>query len=221
MPALAADFMAMLKRELATRYVPLLSPLLPNGRPPEEQAAKQISRALSAFALRHHLDVAPSLAVSAVIDDFDDNGIDAIHYHEATETLYLVQAKMRATEQFSQEDAQAFAQGCRLLLRQELDTFNEHFQKRRVEIEDALGACSHIRLLIAYCGAGVSQHAQANMDQLIGDETLDEERLHAPVEYFSPEEISAALRGLHAYQRVNAKLLARGENSPHLKVSAR
>jgi hypothetical protein len=206
MPALSADFIVMLKRELATRYVPLLSPLLHNGRPPEEQAAKQLSRSLSAFALRHYLDVAPKLAASAVIDDFDDNGIDAIHYHEATETLYLVQAKMRAAEQFSQEDAQAFAQGCRLLLRQELDTFNEHFQKRRVEIEDALGACSHIRLLIAYCGAGVSQHAQANLDQLIGDETLDEERLRAPVEFFSPEEISASLRGLHAYQRVNTKL---------------
>lgn len=206
MPPLSPDYMAMLKKELTSRYLPYLTPLLPNTRPAPEQQEKQISRALSAFALRHHLDVSPKAAAAAVIDDFNDNGLDAIYYHNPTETLYLVQSKLKPSEEFAMPDAQAFVSGCRLLIRQEFDTFNEHFQKRRVEIEEALGTCSNIRLLIAYCGPRVSVHATTELDQLIGDDTLDEERLAAPIDYFSPSEASAALRGLHAYQPVNAEL---------------
>jgi len=206
MPPLSPDYMAMLKKELTSRYLPYLPPLLLNNRPAKEQQEKQVSRAFSAFALRHHLDVSPKAAAAAVIDDFNDEGIDAIYYHDPTETLYLVQSKLKASEDFSQTDAQTFSSGCRLLIRQEFDTFNDHFKKRRVEIEEALGICSTIRLLIAYCGPKVSQHATTALDQLIGDDTLDEERLAAPVDYFSPIETSAALRGLHTYQAVNTEL---------------
>ena len=102
MVALSADYMAMLKKELTDRYVPMLSPLLPNARPLQEQQDKQVARALSAFVLRHYLDVAPQTAANAVIDDFNDNGIDAIYYHQSTETLYLVQSKLKPSEEFAQ-----------------------------------------------------------------------------------------------------------------------
>ncbi len=206
MVALSADYMAMLKKELTDRYVPMLSPLLPNARPLQEQQDKQVARALSAFVLRHYLDVAPQTAANAVIDDFNDNGIDAIYYHQSTETLYLVQSKLKPSEEFAQAEAQAFCAGCRLLIRQEFDTFNDHFQQRKVEIEESLGACSTIRLLVAYCGPSVSHHAETTIEQLIGDDSLDEERLSAPIEYFTPPNFTSALRGLHAYQRVNATI---------------
>lgn len=206
MTALSADYMTMLKQELATRYLPYLAPLLPNSRPAPEQADKQLSRAFSSLVLRHHLNVTPQAATAAIIDDFNDNGIDAIYYDQPSETLYFVQSKLKASEEFAQTEAQAFCSGCRLLIRQEFDTFNDHFQKRRVEIEEALGACSNIRLLIAYCGPRISLHATTTLEQLIEDDTLDEERLTVPINYFSPVETSSALRGLHAYQRVNAEL---------------
>lgn len=206
MAALSDDFMAMLKKELTNRYVPILSPLLPNTRPAQEQQDKQVARALSAFVLRHHLDVAPKTAALAVIDDFNDNGIDAIYYHQSTETVYLVQSKLKPSEEFAQADAQAFCTGCRLLIRQEFDTFNAHFQKRKVEIEESLGTCSTIRLLIAYCGPGVSHHAKTAMQQLIDDDSLDEERLVIPIEFFTPAEFATSLRGLHAYESVNTSI---------------
>lgn len=206
MTALSDDFMVMLKKELTSHYLPQLPPLLQNSRPADEQKNKQIARAFSAFVLRHHFDVAPRTAALAVIDDFNDNGIDAIYYHQASETLYLVQSKLKQAEEFAQSDAQSFCTGCRLLFSQNFDSFNEHFQTRRIEIENALGACSNIRLLIAYCGTGISAHAKTTLAQLIGDDSHDEVRLTAPIEYFTPSETTTALRGLHAYSPVNTDI---------------
>jgi hypothetical protein len=48
--------LTILKQVLATRFVPFLPPLLDNANP-VGQAAKQLSRAFSAFALHKLLDV--------------------------------------------------------------------------------------------------------------------------------------------------------------------
>lgn len=99
--------MAILKQVLAARFVPCLSPLLGNANP-VDQAAKQLSRAFSAFALHKLLDITPQEAAASVVDDFNDKGIDAIYYHAPSETLYLLQTKMKESEQFKQEDALPF-----------------------------------------------------------------------------------------------------------------
>lgn len=35
-----------------------------------------------------------------MVDDFNDKGIDAIHYDAKSETLYLLQTKLKESEQF-------------------------------------------------------------------------------------------------------------------------
>ena len=127
--------------------LPFLPPLLGQANP-ADQAAKQISRAFSAFALHKLLGLAPKDAAATVVDDFNDKGIDAIHYHAPTETLYLLQTKLKESEQFKQDEAQSFCTGIRLLLKQDFTGFNANVLNRKTEIEGVLDACSHIRLVV-------------------------------------------------------------------------
>src|SRR3546814_12369651 len=76
MAALEPQYMTILKKLLAERFVPFLPPLLGNAKP-GDQASKQLSRAFSTFALHKLLDITPQAAASAVVDDFNDKGVDA------------------------------------------------------------------------------------------------------------------------------------------------
>lgn len=66
MAALEPQHMTVLKKVLAERFVPFLPPLLGAAKP-EDQAAKQLSRAFSDFALHKLLNITPKDA-AAVID---------------------------------------------------------------------------------------------------------------------------------------------------------
>ena len=55
-----------------------------------------------------------------MVDDFDDYGIDAIYYQAASETLYLFQGKLKASEELSQDEALSFCQGARKIIKQDL-----------------------------------------------------------------------------------------------------
>lgn len=206
MAALEPQFMAILKKVLNDRFVPHLPRLLDERRPPEEQAGKQCSRAFSAFALHKLLGLLPSEAAAAVVDDFQDRGLDAIYYHAPKETLYLLQTKLKASEQFKQDEAQAFCDGVRTLLRQDYAAFNAHVQRRQTEIEDALGACSHIQLVVPYTGDGVTRPAIEALDALLAEVAQDDERVIASVLYYSADDITRDLRAEQAYTPVNTDL---------------
>lgn len=205
MAALEPQYMIILKKVLADRFVPFLPPLLGNGNP-TDQAAKQLSRAFSAFALHKLLDITPQAAAASVVDDFNDKGIDAIHYHAPSETLYLLQTKLKESEQFKQEDALPFCEGIRLLLKQNFTAFNGNVLNRKADIEGALDACSHIKLVVPYTGDGVSQTACDALQALLDDEDLDEERLAKQVEYYTETEIVRDLLAEQAYQPVNTDI---------------
>ena len=160
----------MLEQALEAGYVPHLPALLDTTKPAAEQQKKNRSRAFSAFALHNICGIPKIDAAKAVIDDFDDYGIDAIYYHAPTETLYLVQSKLKAADQFSQPEALAYCQGARKLIKQDFSGFNKNVQDRKTEIEDALDNCSHIKLVVAHTGSGVSKHAKTAIDELLADE---------------------------------------------------
>lgn len=205
MAALNTHYMVILKKVLAERFVRLLPPLQ-TAKPLAEQQAKQLSRAFSAFALHKLFDITPQTAAASVIDDFNDKGIDAIHYDKLSETLYLLQTKLKESEQFKKEDALLFCEGIRLLLQQDFATFNANVQNRKVEIEAALDACSHIKLVVPYTGDGVSGNAKDALQALLDDESHDEERLHKQVIYYAANDIIRDLLAEQAYQPVNVEI---------------
>lgn len=205
MPALEPQYLVILKQVLAARFVPFLPPLLGNANP-ADQAAKQLSRSFSAFVLHKLLDITPQVAAASVVDDFNDKGIDAIHYHAPSETLYLLQTKLKESERFKQEDALPFCEGIRLLLKQDFTAFNANVQNRKADIEGALDACSHIKLVVPYTGDGISQTASDALQALLDDEDLDEERLVKQVEYYTATEIARDLLAEQAYQPVHTDI---------------
>jgi hypothetical protein len=205
MAALEPQYMTILKKVLAARFAPFLPPLLGNASA-VDQAAKQLSRAFSAFALHKLLDITPQEAATSVVDDFQDKGIDAIHYHEPSETLYLLQTKLKESEQFKQEDALPFCEGVRLLLKQEFSAFNVNVQNRKVDIESALDSCSHIKLVVPYTGDGVSKTASDALQSLLNDEDLDEVRLAKQVAYYTAIEITRDLLAEEAYRPVHVDI---------------
>ncbi len=205
MPALESQYMTILKKVLADRFVPFLPPLLGNAKPSDE-AAKQLSRAFSAFVLHKLLDITPQAAAASVVDDFNDKGIDAIHYDAPSETLYLLQTKLKESEQFKQEDALPFCEGIRLLLKQDFSAFNANVQNRKADIESALDSCCHIELVVPYTGDGVSKTASDALQALLDDEDLDEERLHKQVMYYTATEIARDLLAEQSYQPVHTDI---------------
>lgn len=206
MPALEPRYMTILKKVLAERFVPSLPPLLDTKKSPEDQKVKQLSRAFSAFVLHKLLDITPHAAAESVVDDFNDKGIDAIHYDASTETLYLLQTKLKESEQFKQEDALPFCEGIRLLLKQDFSSFNANVQRRKSEIEDALNTCSHIQLVVPYTGEGISKKASDALQTLLDDEDLDEERLCKQVTYYVASDITRHLLAEQAYQPVHTDI---------------
>lgn len=199
-----ASYMDLLKKVLEDRFVPFLPPLLDQTRPPDEQHKKNISRAFSAFVLHHLCEISEEMAAKSVVDDFNDDGIDAILYHG--DTVYVVQSKLKESEQFKQEEAQAFCAGMRQLLQLNFTNFNNHFKSRQTEIEDSIENCSKIQIVIAYVGSGISQHAIDAINQLLQDETIDEERLVSPFLDIDCQKITDFIRMGNSYERVDTKI---------------
>ena len=205
MPAITPALMTALKAILQERFVPYLPPLLGNQNP-EENQKKQLSRSFNAFVLQKLFDLPSSEAASTVVDDFGDNGIDAIYYHEYDETLYLLQSKLKSTDQFLQGDADSFVRGIRLLVEQDLDTFNQLVRDKADYIENALDHCSSIKLIVAFTGNGITQTAITALDQLTNDNSLDEERISDDLTYIDAQQVEAWLREEHSIGLVNTRI---------------
>ncbi|MDD5392849.1 MAG: AIPR family protein [Thiothrix sp.] len=207
MAAIQPSMLEALKRILSERYVPHLPPLLGNGANQQDKKNKQVSRAFSAFVLQSKFGLDAKTAAEQVTDDFNDNGIDAVYYHEADKTLYLLQSKLKANEQFSQEEAQDFASGIGLLLNSQLDNFNNNFQNRRHSIENALDQCNYIKLVVAYVGDSVSLHAQTVLLRVITNEREEDDRLCEAVEYFDAQSVAESLRLEQALEPIKIERL--------------
>lgn len=203
------DQLNLLKSKLESTFVPLLPPLLDTSKPVDHQRGKNVSRAFSAFVLKNLCDISEIVAALAVVDDYDDNGIDAIYYHQPSCQLFLVQTKLKKSEPFSQQDALAFAKGTRDLLRQDYLQFNTNVQSRQHEIDAALENCSQIVLVVAHANDSFSTHANRVMQQLIDQRDDVDERLHSICDY-GPAKIVEDLLEEHSIQPIDDSVVLHG-----------
>ena len=63
------------------------------GGPASDQENLFLTRSLAAYALMVLANTDEHTAAKSVVDGFDDNGIDLIHFDKANKILYLVQSK--------------------------------------------------------------------------------------------------------------------------------
>lgn len=200
-----SDQLAILRLHLEKEYVPHLPPLLkPTGT--DKDPKKDVERSLAAFALDHICGLTPKRAARAVVDDFDDFGIDAIHYDRREKRLYFVQAKLKATETFKEVEALAFAQGVRKIVNHDFSGFNDNVIKRQAEITDALGRCSRIEVVVAHTGTGIMHHASAALQRLLDEKAGGDPRLCDQIVDFDAKRTVDSLHSVNAVEEVQCRL---------------
>jgi hypothetical protein len=205
-----ADHFELLKSKLLKEVVLHLPPLLPNTKPADQNATKNLSRSFSAWALSNQLGIPIADAAKAVVDDFNDGGIDAIYYEIATRVLYLVQGKLKNSEDFALAEAQKLIAGVRDLVFQRYDRFNKHVQDRRADIEHALEECKEIRILIAFTGNQLSMHADNEIKTFLLQKDEIDERLAVVADVYEPQKATDDLLASQAMKRVEARLTIHG-----------
>lgn len=167
----------LLKQRLQV-YVPHLPAPIPPVKLGAEAVSKNTSRAFSAYVLEKLFGIESHIAAGSVTDDWGDQGIDAIYYHQADRSLYLLQSKLKETAGFIQEDVQPFIAGIRLLFSEDnLEKFNQNFKSRDNEIDHALNDCKHIKLILAYTGGPPTGPVIEQVKQLIADKDQVDDRL--------------------------------------------
>lgn len=182
------DQFQLLKVKLERDLVPLLPDLIDQNKPADQRKVKNCSRAYSAFAIQKLTGVDGETAGASVIDDFDDNGIDAIHYHQASKKLFIVQSKLKSDKAFKHEDMIVFIQGVGDLLNQKYDRFNQHLLDRQEELDNALDDADEIILVIAHAASVITVRAKNALETFIDTEDSPDERLSKDWIDFGPDD---------------------------------
>lgn len=198
--------LTLLKRHLSETYVGNLPPLLQPSTDTAQNEQKNLARSISAFIVHHHCGATTAQACASVVDDFGDLGIDAIYYQADLKTLFLIQSKLKASEQFTQNEANAFGQGIRKLIASDYNGFNQNVLDRQVELDASLDDCERIQLVVAHTGDELRQYPAQALADLIADPAHGEERLVDPVLDFAAQDILTALRDVNAHERIDCKL---------------
>jgi hypothetical protein len=205
MAAISDDQLAALKATLVRDFVPHLPPLLTPSSVASKNDEKNVARALAGFAVAKLCGIDPMEAAQSVVDDGNDYGIDAIYYHAATETLHIVQSKLKASS-FVQDDALAFCQGLKKIISQDFSGFNANILKRQVELEDAVSDCSQIVPVVIHTGPGLVPHAEKALSDCLSEERDEDDRIALAITNYDSDRIVACLRESQAYNRVDAKM---------------
>ena len=211
--ALAPNFTKALKKKLEEDFVPILPALIRPSKVEEENIVKNQSRALSAFVISKLCGLKDKKAADAVIDDFDDGGIDCIHYKHPT--LFIMQTKLKESEQFNEEDALKFKNGVLNFLNGEHQNFNSHFQKRKIELEEAINECEQIQIVVAEIGNGISVNAQRIILSLLDPDVTDDPRVTNQILEINYKNILEYLLSDYSQRRVDAELFI--ENHKEIK----
>lgn len=145
------------------------------GRTPEEKHKQFLSRALAAYSLHILGSIPVEIASNSITDTFDDNGIDAIHYDEQHNTIYIIQSKLIDDGKGEPEtgEMRKFSDGIIDLIEEKYDRFNSKVQKILPKIKDAFNDSQiKLNIILAYTGKGFAIHNQRIISDLIS--TLNE-----------------------------------------------
>ena len=118
------------------------------GRPEGQRDSAYLSRALAALAIKTLAGVEPKAAAHAIVDGFDDGGIDALYFDSPSDTLYLVQSKWSGSgdASFDEGAASKFINGVKRLLNDDLSRFNQKLRDKESEIREILYSDRDIKI---------------------------------------------------------------------------
>lgn len=183
---------AALKRRFTTLVC--LSDIV--GKSEEERHTTLLTRSLAAYVLCHLGAIANQDAAKAVVDGFDDNGIDAIHYDPYQKQLWLVQTKWIKSGDGQPElgDVKKFVGGVEDLVEMRFDHFNSKINALEPVIVQALeDAKTKLRLVLAYPGQPLSNHSNRELNDFL--EKLNDTSELARITILTQSELHRAVAG--------------------------
>ncbi|MDP2308408.1 MAG: AIPR family protein [Pseudomonadota bacterium] len=130
-----------------------------------------LSRGLAAFTVSYLTGIDAAAGAAAVVDGFDDNGIDAVYFDATEPCLYLIQSKWQKSGKkgVQQGDITSFLNGFRDLVDGRFDRFNDRLQARQDEVLAALNTteCKY-RLVFSHTSTQkLSVHAERAVADLL------------------------------------------------------
>lgn len=142
--------------------------------PPEAIETAFLSRALAALCVRKLAGVDPEVAGKAVVDGYNDGGLDAIYFDSKTDTLLLVQAKWSKNGQASITEiaSNKFAAGVKDLFAGRFERFDDRIRSKESEIWSLLHSERPIRVRLITVHTG-SQSPPAHSVRAITDLVSD------------------------------------------------
>jgi hypothetical protein len=156
-----------------------------------------LTRSQAALTLCYVADIAEDMAATAIVDGFEDNGIDAIYFDEDLGEVYVVQSKWTEGGKKAPDlgSVEKFTSGIRDLLSGRFERFNPKVRAMQDSIERALNRHDvSFVLLIAYTGtSSLSEHAERRLTDLL--EELNDPVDIASYRVLSQKELYTAIAG--------------------------
>jgi AIPR protein len=168
------------------------------------------SRSIAAYALHILAEVGVNAAADAIVDGYDDNGIDALLFHKEQNILWLVQAKWVNDGQSppAAKDLRSFKDGIFDLLSFDVKSnrFNPKFSLKQEDIMAALRSPGlKIKIVVAYTGPELSKNARRVLDDCL-EELNDGNGDLASLEIFDLAKAYKALTDSHEDQSIDVNV---------------
>lgn len=178
-----------LRAELERRFRSLVDMNDHKTRPEADRQAAFLSRSLAAYSLVAFAGASDADAAAAIIDGYDDQGVDAIYYNTSDAKLVICTSKWKADGRGSidQGAVQKFLAGVGHLVNLELQRFGGRLSRQKAAIEAAMKSTEvSIKLVLTYNG-------QDPLGQAVAQDLKDFlARNNNPTELFSLEVLDQA-----------------------------
>ena len=122
-----------------------------------------LSQAYLLYALKNLTDLEYSTLSGSIVDNFKDNGLDAILYSPQNNTLYLCQAKFsqKGKSTIDKGEVLKYLDGVNDILALDFSKFNDKINELKKDIEQAIYSPTiQIKLVIAHSGNKLSDEIE-------------------------------------------------------------
>ncbi|MFZ1748417.1 MAG: AIPR family protein [Nitrospirales bacterium] len=140
------------------------------GRPGVDFDNQNLTRSLAAYAIHYLSGADPVNAAKSITDGGDDNGIDAIFYHEPERRLYIVQSKWihDGSGEPSNGDMKKFIGGIKDLFNTRFERFNKKVNANKSLLTQVLNdPQSTYNVVVVYTGINsLADPSQRDLDDL-------------------------------------------------------
>nr|WP_180485986.1 AIPR family protein [Treponema socranskii] len=166
-----------------------------NDKSKNEIDSAFLTRALAAYSIVSISNISEKNITPYITDGFKDNGIDAIYFDEAMQTLYLIQSKWHheGSGVIDKGDALKYIRGVKDIFEENYEKFNEKLNKLSVYISRAIRS-PQTKVVLIICHTGTQKISDEIMEDIddflkeVNDTTeilkllvFDQEKIHKSI----------------------------------------